>query len=161
MKLIGKAPHRDQPGFIKLEAEEAEDLWHVYHLIREGDFVTASTFRKVAIEGSSGEKVASDKVRITLRLSVESVDFDPEGMQIRVKGRNHTECDAVKLGAYHTIELEPQRAFSLEKASWDALDLDRIGSACDLESKVDVAVMLVQEGLANLVLVGGNVTLNK
>ncbi len=25
----------------------AEDLWHVYNLVREGDHVTATTFRKV------------------------------------------------------------------------------------------------------------------
>lgn len=38
------------------------------------------------------------------------------GQAIRLSGRNLTETDEVKLGAYHTLELEPQRAFTLAKA---------------------------------------------
>ena len=37
------------------------------------------------------------------------------GQAIRLRGRNLTETDEVKLGAYHTLELEPQRAFTLAK----------------------------------------------
>ena len=39
----------------------------------------------------------------------------PAGQAIRLSGRNLTETDEVKLGAYHTLELEPQRAFTLAK----------------------------------------------
>ena len=39
----------------------------------------------------------------------------PAGQQIRLKGRNLTENEHVKLGAYHTLELELQRAFTLYK----------------------------------------------
>lgn len=38
------------------------------------------------------------------------------GQALRLSGRNLTETDEVKLGAYHTLELEPQRAFTLAKA---------------------------------------------
>lgn len=125
MKLIKKGlSGPGEPGFVKLEAEEAEDLWHVFQLVREGDRVTAPTMRKVTIE-SGGEKVGSDRVRVTLQLAVEAVEFEPEDEQIRVRGRNLTENDAVKLGAYHTLEIEPGRAFSIEKDEWDAIDLDR------------------------------------
>lgn len=46
---------------------------------------------------------------------------------MRLSGRNLTETDEVKLGAYHTLELEPQRAFTLAKvpplaANWHSLD---------------------------------------
>lgn len=40
------------------------------------------------------------------------------GQQIRLKGKNMTENEHVKLGAYHTLELELQRAFSLHKVRW-------------------------------------------
>lgn len=40
----------------------------------------------------------------------------PAGAQIRLKGKNLTENEHVKLGAYHTLELELQRAFTLHKA---------------------------------------------
>lgn len=32
----------------------------------------------------------------------------------------------MKLGAYHTLELEQQRAFTIGKVAWDALDIDRV-----------------------------------
>lgn len=33
----------------------------------------------------------------------------------------------LKMGAYHTIELELNRKFTLAKKSWDSVVLDRIG----------------------------------
>ena len=53
------------------------------------------------------------------------------GQSIRLRGRNLVENEHVKLGAYHTLELEPHRAFTLEKPCWDALDIERIKQACD------------------------------
>jgi stalled ribosome rescue protein Dom34 len=37
------------------------------------------------------------------------------GSSIRLKGRNLTESEHIKLGAYHTLELEPSRAFTIHK----------------------------------------------
>ena len=37
-----------------------------------------------------------------------------------------TETEHLKLGAYHTLELEQQRAFSVAKDAWDSLDIERI-----------------------------------
>ncbi len=54
-----------------------EDLWHVYNLVREGDTVTATTFRKVQRESGAGQE--SEKVKLKLSISVDSIDFDPEG----------------------------------------------------------------------------------
>jgi len=46
MKIIGKnRPEKDEEGFVKLCPEEAEDLWHAYHLILPGDRVQSTTFR--------------------------------------------------------------------------------------------------------------------
>jgi protein pelota len=45
---------------------------------------------------------------------------------IRLKGKNLTENEHIKLGAYHTLELECGRAFSVAKDAWDALDIERI-----------------------------------
>ncbi len=39
----------------------------------------------------------------------------PPGGVIRVKGRNLTESEHIKLGAYHSLELEMGRAFTLHK----------------------------------------------
>lgn len=54
-----------------------EDLWHAYNLIREGDAVTATTFRKVQKDTGAGSESERVKLKITVR--VEAVDFDPDG----------------------------------------------------------------------------------
>jgi protein pelota len=53
------------------------------------------------------------------------------GGVIRLKGKNLTENEHIKLGAYHTLELEEQRAFSVKKGQWDALDIERIRQVGD------------------------------
>lgn len=60
-----------------------------------------------------------------------------------MRGRNLTENEHVKLGAYHTIELEIQRTFQLHKTVWDALDLERIKESCDPAASADLAAVLI------------------
>lgn len=71
------------------------------------------------------------------------------GSSIRLKGRNLTESEHIKLGAYHTLELEPQRAFTLHKQLWDALDIERIRTACDPQASADLAVVLITVSWSN------------
>lgn len=59
-----------------------EDMWHVYNLIRKGDHVTTSTFRKITRDSGAGS--SSDRVRVKLTVQVEDVDFDPEGMNAQL-----------------------------------------------------------------------------
>ncbi len=142
MKLVNKSYKRGEAGHAKLIPEEGtcvgvalvcaegytlllythvvplhthtvEDMWHAYNLIRVGDHITATTFRKV--QRDSGVGAESEKVKLTLKIAVEDVDFDPQGGSIRLKGRNLVENEHVKLGAYHTLELEEHRAFTINK----------------------------------------------
>lgn len=161
MKLLGKRARKGEEGSIKLVPEEGEDMWHAYNLIREGDAVTATTFRKVQKDSGGTSAVASERIKIKLTIKVEEVDFDAEGQQIRLRGKNTTENEHVKLGAYHTLEIEQQRPFTLYKQAWDLLDLERIKQACDPAASADLAAVLITEGLANLCLVGSSCTLQR
>ena len=60
-----------------------------------------------------------------LTVQVEAIDFDPGALALHLKGRNIMENELVKLGAYHTLDLEPNRKFTLEKTEWDSMDLGR------------------------------------
>ncbi|XP_023646816.1 protein pelota homolog isoform X1 [Paramormyrops kingsleyae] len=158
MKLLHKDIEKDNLGQVTLIPEEAEDMWHTYNLLQVGDSLRASTIRKVQTESSTGS-VGSSRVRTTLTLCVETIDFDSQACQLRVKGTNIQENQYVKMGAYHTIELELNRKFTLAKKVWDSVVLDRIEQACDPAQKADVAAVVMQEGLANLVLVTPAMTL--
>jgi protein pelota len=54
-----------------------EDLWHAYNLIREGDHVTATTFRKVQKDVGTGTD--SERIKLKLTIAVEGVEYDAEG----------------------------------------------------------------------------------
>ena len=72
------------------------------------------------------------------------------------------------MGAYHTLDLELNRKFSLRKECWDVVALDRLGKlvgvsstvilltyicldvACDPARTADVAVVIMQEGIGLL-----------
>nr|ACM09723.1 pelota homolog [Salmo salar] len=111
MKLLHKDIEKDNAGQVTLMPEEAEDMWHTYNLLQIGDSLMASTIRKVQTESSTGS-VGSSRVRTTLCVCVDTIDFDSQACQLRVKGTNIQENQYVKMGAYH-----------VEKAS-EALAID-------------------------------------
>lgn len=160
MKLVRKDIEKDSAGQVTLVPEEPEDMWHTYNLVQVGDSLRASTIRKVQTESSTGS-VGSNRVRTTLTLCVEAIDFDSQACQLRVKGTNIQENEYVKMGAYHTIELEPNRQFTLAKKQWDSVVLERIEQACDPAWSADVAAVVMQEGLAHVCLVTPSMTLTR
>jgi protein pelota len=147
-------------GFIKLEAQDMEDMWHAYNLIAIGDIVTATTTRKVKTELASGAS-ESERVRITLSVLITAIYYDSLAAGLRITGRNQTESPHVRAGAYHTIELEPFRAFTVRKEHWDSVYLDRVDLSTNPAADADLAVVLMQEGLAHVLLVTRSLTLTR
>ena len=71
-------------------------MWHAYNLVALGDSVKSTTIRKVKDESSTGSSTAN-RVRTTLTLSVEKIEFDTSACELRVKGRNIQENQYVKV----------------------------------------------------------------
>ena len=65
------------------------------------------------------------------------------------------------MGAYHTLDLELNRPFTIFKPEWDIIALERIDEACDLDKKAEIAAVMMQEGLATLCLVTKSMTIVK
>ncbi|XP_073981649.1 pelota mRNA surveillance and ribosome rescue factor isoform X2 [Rhodnius prolixus] len=133
-------------------------MWHAYNLIAKGDCVRASTIRKVQNESATGSST-SNRVRTTLTIRVENIDFDTQACVLRLKGRNIEENQYVKMGAYHTLDLEINRKFTLTKPEWDSVSLERVDIACDPTQNADVAAVIMQEGLAHICLITSSMTL--
>ena len=70
---------------------------------------------------------------------------------LRLKGRNIEENPHVKMGAYHTIDLELHKKFTLKKPIWDTIHLERIELATDPGRSADVAALIMAEGTALVV----------
>ncbi|KAG0419812.1 hypothetical protein HPB47_003859 [Ixodes persulcatus] len=137
MKLLHKYIDKDGSGNVTCVPEEAEDMWHAYNLMSEGDSLKASTIRKVTTESATGS-TGSNRVRTTLVIRIETIDFDTQACMLRVKGRNIVENHGDPVG--HLLLLCP--------------DL-----ACDPTQHADVAAVVMQEGLAHVCLVTSAMTL--
>nr|GMC96086.1 protein PELOTA 1 [Ipomoea batatas] len=160
MKIVRRDLMPHGPGSVKMVAEEADDLWIAYNLIAEGDTVLASTFRKVLREDASGGREA-ERLKLKLQIKVEAVEYDKEDSALRIRGKNILENEHVKIGAFHTLEIELHRPFVLGKDVWDSLALEALRQAADPAASADLAVVLMQEGSAQIFLVGKSVTISR
>ncbi|KAK1067230.1 Translation factor pelota [Friedmanniomyces endolithicus] len=164
MRLISQHIERKTgEGRAVLLPEEPEDLvipqWHAYNLIRPNDLLRASAIRKVISESGSGSR-SNERVHTTLTIRVTKLDFDPQAAQLHVSGRVAEENKHVKLGSFHTLDLELQRNFTLEKAEgWDSVALDTLKEAVNQDAKVQLWAVIMKEGLANICLVTDHQTI--
>ncbi|XP_015954566.1 protein PELOTA 1 [Arachis duranensis] len=161
MKIVRKDLVRNGPGSVKMVAVDSDDLWYAYNLIAPGDSVMAVTVRKVLREAASGGREA-ERIKLKLEIKVEEVaDYDKEGSMLRIRGKNILENEHVKIGAFHTLELELQRPFVLRKEVWDSYALEVLQQASDPSASADLAVVLMQEGLAHILLIGRSMTITR
>ncbi|RKP08631.1 eRF1 domain 1-domain-containing protein [Thamnocephalis sphaerospora] len=158
MKLISKYIEKDRSGRVTVCPEEPEDMWHIYNLIMPGDRLKATAFRRVQSVTATGS-TSSQRVRTTLTIKVERTEFDAQECVLSVNGQNVVENEYVKLGQYHTLDLELNRNFTIYKVEWDTIAFERIAEACDVTNRADLAAVVLQEGLANICLVTPSMTI--
>lgn len=159
MKINRRDLVPDGPGSVKMTPIDADDLWFVYNLIAQGDSVMAGTVRKVLRETSTGRD--AERVKLKLEIKVEAIEYDKVGSVLRIRGKNVLENEYVKIGAFHTLEIELHRAFVLRKELWDSMALHVLNQASDPAASADLAVVLMQEGLAHILLVGRSLTITR
>lgn len=80
--------------FLSSNLAHITAFWSLKHTDHRINF--RSSLRKVQTESSTGS-VGSSRVRTTLTLCVETVDFDSQACQLRVKGTNIEENQYVKV----------------------------------------------------------------
>ncbi|KAF4655849.1 hypothetical protein FOL47_009258 [Perkinsus chesapeaki] len=151
MKLELKQIEKDGSGRVVVIPEESEDIWHLYNLVQKGDRVTANTVRKVSKETSSGS-VSSEKRHLRLTIAVTGVDYDGDANIIRFSGKNRTESPYIKLNQHHTIEVGLNNKIQISKGNWDSISLDILNEATNVSANAEVAVVLIDSGIANLYL---------
>ena len=161
MKLIKKQiSAKDGSGTVLLRPDTTEDLWHAYNLLQIGDLVRCTTVRKVVKESATGS-TQSQKKRMMLTIAVEKVEFDADVCHVRLSGTVQAESDFVRMGAYHTLTLELNQNFSIEKQCWDQVYLDLLEEACHPDRQAEVAAIVMQSGLAHVCLITGPLTITK
>ncbi|KAF2119684.1 eRF1 domain 1-domain-containing protein [Lophiotrema nucula] len=137
-------------GTATLLPEEPEDMWHAYNLIQPTDLLRARAVRRVSKTSDAGS-VASQRITMDLTISVTSTDFDIGSGQLHVAGKVASENEYVKLGSHHTLDLELNRKFTLEKGDgWDSVALEMLREACDSTNRAELWAVIMGEGTANI-----------
>ena len=157
MVLWKKLNRPGMPDTVMITPESGEDMYVIAALIEEGDVVTASTLRKVQRE-AGGASVSSRQL-MRLGVEVDSTDLDADAGLIRAAGRVTTEVEHVKLGAHHTLELEPHRPFDLTKPhGWLDRHYAMLKEAQAAGAAADVIAVVMEEGTAYVCAVSGPIT---
>jgi protein pelota len=138
--------HEGREGWIRVTPEDSDDIWALYNIISAGDEVESVTMRKVLQENNAGDVVDSHKVKVVLAVIAEKIDVDIKGASMRVNGKNVKENKFVKLGSYHTLDLEPGRDVKISKSCWDAVSLEFLGSSAS-SNKAEVGAVQFCDGL--------------
>ena len=161
MKILKKnISAKDGSGTVLLRPDTDEDMWAAYNLIQIGDLVRCTTVRKVVKESNTGSTTSSKK-RLMLTINVSKIDFDTDVLQVRLSGTTQSENEHVRMGAFHTLTLEQNQNFSIEKNCWDQIYLDTLEEAANPERQAEICAVVLQLGLAHVCLVSGSLTITK
>ena len=65
---------------------------------------------------------------------------------LQITGRVVEENDHVKMGAFHTLDIEANRDVRIEKTEWDSISLERIEEASQPGRGAEVGAVVCGEG---------------
>lgn len=126
MRRLAQDPTRNA---IKLGIDSMEDLWALKALLQVGDHVTASTTRTAESTGDKIREGKAPKVRMTLTVQVEQVEWHGFADQLRVLGP--ITAGPQDVSKYHTLSFgdEPGQDLEIAKpqpwAPWEIQVLDQ------------------------------------
>lgn len=69
-----------------------------------------------------------------------------QGATLQVSGRVVEENQHVKMGAFHTLDLERNRNFTIYKDEWDSVHLERLQDASDVGTRAEIAAIVLGDG---------------
>jgi len=135
--------HRDpKTGEIKLRVENPDDLWHLHNLLLRGDHVRASTTRREEVKTDKVRPERGEKVRVTLTIRVEDVEFQAFSDRLRIAGVIVE--GPQDLGRHHTLNVGVDDVLSIIK-TWKAHELRRIDEAVAAAQKPLVAFLSLDD----------------
>lgn len=141
-------------GIIKVKAETLDDLWHLYHIIEEGDIVYAKTLRKQSQRSDSLRPEKVQVIPVYLGVKAEKVELHRYASALRITGPIvHTSNEQVPLGKYHTIAVEEGSVITIKKPKWKGYQLDRLKQAVESSQRAKIMIVVIENGEVDMALV--------
>ena len=140
---------------IEVIPETLDDLWHLSHIVKNGDFITSKTTRR--IQDTSGDKLRSDrgvKKTFTLEVQIESISFHMFTGKLRLTGSiTQGPEDLIPLGSHHTIEVKFNTPLKIKKEKWSKWDIQRLQQAVKASKKLSAIIVLIEENIVTFGLI--------
>ena len=138
-------------GKIKLVADTLEDFWTLSNLLAAGDFIHATSFRRV-VQADKKRADRGEKKKIRIKLRIEGVEFHKSVNRLRLSGKIESGSpeEYISFGSHHTVNLEPGDTIIIEKP-WKKFQLDILQKA--EKKSPQLIIVCVESGEATLALV--------
>ncbi|MDR0900839.1 MAG: mRNA surveillance protein pelota [Methanobrevibacter sp.] len=142
-------------GVMEIVPETLDDLWHLSHIIEEGDILSSKTTRR--IQDTTGDKLRSDrgvKKTFTIGVNVESISFHMFTGKLRATGSIVSGPeDLIPLGSHHTIEIKFNVPIKIKKEKWSRWVLKRVKQAVAASKKLSAIIIAIEDNVADLGLI--------
>ena len=138
-------------NFMKLRAESIDDLWHIHHVLREGDLLEGKTFRREEQKTDKVRAQRTEKKPVYLKLRVEKIEFHKNTNRLRATGIIEEGEDT---GSYHTFNIEEGSVIGVTK-EWKNHDLERIKEAVAHTNAPRILILVMDRGESDFGLVRG------
>lgn len=130
-------------GILRLQPEDADDLWDLNSVIDTGDEVKSSTERKIKL-GGSDEKSRVIKRRVTLTIKADKVSYD--STEVRVMGPIIDGPDDMPRGSAHTLSITLGSEITIKK-DWPRYQLQRLEDATKQKQTILVVLFDREQAL--------------
>lgn len=119
MKILKDSIDRKKRfGSLELIPESPDDIYMLYNFLNRNDIIKTMTTRKILIEGKDSRKVS-----LLMDISIQEMEIDLAGGVIFIKGLIQSEHDNVRIGSFHSIDIEIGKRLKVIKNFWSDFDL--------------------------------------
>ena len=137
-------------GVVKVFPETLDDLWHLSHIIAEGDKVYSKTTRRIQDNGESVRNNAGVKKTFTLGISVEKVSFHIFTGKLRISGTIISGPEEyIAMGDHHTIEAKLNNRLTIKKEKWSHYAINRVNQAIEASKKLSAMIVVIEDDVAD------------
>jgi protein pelota len=138
MQILSYHPDR---GDIKIRVESLEDMWHLDHILEEGDLLRGKTLRRAEQRADVLRPQRTEKKRVTLTLCIEKVEFHYHSNWLRVTG---VIVEGEDMGSYHTINVEEGSIITITK-TWRQYHVNRLQEAVDQSKTPKILIVVIDD----------------
>ena len=149
MRISSRGRGEEGRERITLVPENVDDLWHLSHVLEDGDRVSGDTTRRIQRDDETLRDTGGEREHLFVTIGVDDVEFARFANRLRVGGEIIGCSREDQLGRFHTLNVEARDEITIEKR-FKPDQIDRIEAAEEAAENADVAVATVEEGEAHI-----------